>query len=31
MALPLADEESLMREELSILGPDPVWEKVLAA
>jgi glucose-6-phosphate dehydrogenase assembly protein OpcA len=30
-ALPPADEESLMREELSIVGPDPVWERVLAS
>jgi glucose-6-phosphate dehydrogenase assembly protein OpcA len=28
--LPPADEESLMNEELRILGPDPVWERVLA-
>jgi len=26
---PPADEESLMNEELRILGPDPVWERVL--
>jgi glucose-6-phosphate dehydrogenase assembly protein OpcA len=29
--LPPTDEQSLMRQELSILGPDPVWERVLAA
>jgi glucose-6-phosphate dehydrogenase assembly protein OpcA len=27
--LPPADEESLMREELKIIGPDPVYESVL--
>lgn len=27
--LPPADEESLMRQELKFLGPDPVFEKVL--
>jgi hypothetical protein len=29
--LPSASEESLMREELGILGPDPVYERVLTA
>lgn len=29
-ALPPMDEESLMREELKFLGPDPVFERVLA-
>lgn len=28
-ALPPMDEEALMREELNILGPDPVYEQVL--
>lgn len=30
-ALPPSDEAALMREELSILGPDPVYERVLSA
>jgi glucose-6-phosphate dehydrogenase assembly protein OpcA len=30
-ALPPADEESLMNQELRILGPDSVWERVLIA
>jgi glucose-6-phosphate dehydrogenase assembly protein OpcA len=29
-ALPPMDEESLMREELKFLGPDPVYDRVLA-
>jgi glucose-6-phosphate dehydrogenase assembly protein OpcA len=29
--LPSASEEALMREELGILGPDPVYERVLTA
>jgi glucose-6-phosphate dehydrogenase assembly protein OpcA len=29
--LPAAGEEAVMREELSIHGPDPVWERVLSA
>jgi len=29
--LPSASEDSLMQEELGILGPDPVYERALSA